>query len=129
MIDNYSGWIEAYAIKNKSNESSWERMASDYIPIHGAPQILMSDQESELCGATWEQWLEKNHIEHCHTSGCNPQSISQTESANGAIRRLLQKLVNGECAAWEEQLGHALSAVRNNVPAITGYTPGRLHHA
>ena len=41
VIDHYSGWIEAYPLKNKFNESIWERMANDYVPRHGASQILI----------------------------------------------------------------------------------------
>ena len=62
-------------------------------------------------------------------SGYNPQSNGRTECANGTIRRLLQKLVNAERATWEDQLGPALTAVRNNVSTVTGYTPFMLHHA
>ena len=82
---HYSGWIEAYPFKNKSNEGIWERMANDYVPRQGACQILISDQGSEFCGAAWEQWLEKTYIEHHCTSGYNPQSNGWIERANGTI--------------------------------------------
>ena len=128
-IDHYSGWVEAYPLKTKANEGIWERMANDYVPRHGAPVVLITDQGSEFRGVGWEQWLEENGIEHRRTSGYNPQSNGKTERANGTIRRMLQKLVNGERAAWEDQLGPALTAIRNNVSAVTGYTPFMLHHA
>ena len=129
VIDHYSNWIEAYPLKNKSNEGIWERMANDYVPRHGAPQILISDQGSEFRGAGWEQWLETNHIEHRRTSGYNPQSNGKTERANGIVRRMLERLVNSDRAAWEDQLGPALTAIRNNVSTVTGYSPFMLHHA
>ncbi len=129
FIDHYSGWVEAYPLKTKANEGIWERMANDYVPRHGAPVVLISDQGSEFRGAGWEQWLEENGVEHRRTSGYNPQSNGRTERANGTIRRLLQKLVNGERAAWEDQLGPALTAIRNNVSTVTGYSPFMLHHA
>jgi transposase InsO family protein len=96
LIDHYSGWVEAYPLKTKSNEGIWERLANDYVPRHGEPMILISNQGSEFRGAGFEQWLEKNGIEHRRTSGYNPQSNGRTERANGTIRRMLQKLVNGE---------------------------------
>ncbi len=70
-IDHYSGWIEAYPLKNKSNEVIWERMANDYVPRHGAPRVLITDQGSEFRGRGWEQWLEENGIEHRRSSGYN----------------------------------------------------------
>ena len=51
------------------------------------------------------------------------------ECTNGTIRRLLLKLVNGERAAWEDQLGQSLTAVRNNVSTVMGHMPFMLHHA
>ena len=51
VIDHYSGSLEAYPLKNKSNEGIWGRMANDYVPKHCAPQILIPDQGSEFCGA------------------------------------------------------------------------------
>lgn len=129
VIDHYSGWIEAYPLRTKANEGIWERMANDYVPRHGTPRILISDQGTEFRGAGWEQWLEQNGIEHRRTSGYNPQSNGKTERANGTIRRLLNKLVNGQRAAWEDQLGPALTAVRNNVSSVTGFSPFMLNHA
>ena len=53
IIDHYSGWVEAYPLSTKANEGIWERMANDYVPRHGAPQILISDQGSEFRGPWW----------------------------------------------------------------------------
>ena len=38
-------------------------------------------------------------------------------------------LTHGERAAWEDQLGPALTVVRNNVSTVIGYMPFMLHHA
>ena len=91
LIDHYSGWVEAYPLKTKSNEGIWERLANDYVPRHGAPMILISDQGSEFRGTGFELWLEKNGIEHRRTSGYNPQSNGRTERANGTIRPYVAK--------------------------------------
>jgi transposase InsO family protein len=78
-IDHYSGWIEAYPLKTKANEAIWKRLANDYVPRHGAPKIMITDQGSEFRSPEFEQWLEVNNIEHRRTSGYNPQSNGKTE--------------------------------------------------
>ncbi len=42
---------------------------------------------------------------------------------------MLQKLVNGNREAWEDELGAVLTAIWNNVSTVTGFTPFMLHHA
>ena len=37
--------------------------------------------------------------------------------------------MNGERADWEHQLGPALTAIRNNVSVVNGFSPFMLHHA
>ena len=72
----YSGWVEAYPLKSKATEGIWERMANDYVPHHCALWILISDQSSEFRGAAWEQWLEKNGIEHGQTMAITHNRIA-----------------------------------------------------
>jgi hypothetical protein len=127
-IDHYSGWVEAYPLKNKSNESVWERLANDYLPRHGAPRVLITDRGSEFRSQEFEQWLEQNCIEHRRTSGYNPQSNGKTERANRTMRQLLDKLCNCKHADWANRLGPALTAVRNNVSTVPGFAPFMLHH-
>ena len=126
-IDHYSGWVEAYPLRNRSNEAVWERLANDYVPRHGSPKVIITDRGTEFHGPEFEHWLEQNCIEHRRTSGYNPQSNGKTERANETLRRLLEKLCNCERADWENQLGPALTAVRNNVSTVTGYAPFMLH--
>ena len=71
----------------------------------------------------------ENEIEHRRSSGHNPQTNGKAERFNGTLRRMLQKLVNGDRAGWEDQLGPALMAIRTNVSTVTGFSPFMLHHA
>ena len=128
-IDHYSGWVEAYPLRTKHNEAILDRLANDYVPRHGCPNLLITDKGSEFRGSEFEQWLEGMGIQRNTTSGYNPQSNGKTERANGTIRRLLEKLVNGNRADWENRLGPALIALRNNVSSVTGFSPFVLHNA
>jgi hypothetical protein len=129
IIDHYSGWIEAYPIASKCNDTIVERLANDYIPRHGSPRVAITDCGPEFRTREFEEWLTGNGIERRRTSGYNPQSNGKTERANGTLRRMLEKLVNGNRPKWEDRLGTALIAVRNNVSDCTGFAPFMLHHA
>jgi transposase InsO family protein len=128
-IDHFSGWIEAYPIPNKNNDTIVERLANDYLPRHGSPTVLITDRGTEFGTKEFDEWLRGNAIERRRTSGYNPQSNGKTERANGTIRRMLEKLVNADRPKWEDRLGAALTAVRNNVSSTTGFAPFMLHHA
>ena len=42
---------------------------------------------------------------------------------------MLRKLINGDRSCLESQLPHALTAYRNSVSTVTGYTPYFMHFA
>jgi hypothetical protein len=128
-IDHFTGWAEVYPLAKKSNEAVWERLRNDFVPRHGAPHVLVSDQGSEFKGAAFSEWLTGHCIEHRRTTPYHPQSNGKTERLNKTLKNMLQKLVNGQRADWEERIGAALMAYRTNVSTTTGFTPFMLHHA
>lgn len=129
LIDHYSGWIEAYPLKNKTNEAVWERFRNDYIPRHGCMRLLISDQGAEFKGKEWNEWLRGNRIEHIRTTPYNPKGNGKTERGNKSLKEMLRKLIDGQRGCWEEKLGPALWALRTNVSVVTGFSPFFLHHA
>ena len=55
--------------------------------------------------------------------------MPKTEGANGTIQRHLEWLVNGQWTSQEDQLSPVLTAIRDNVSVVTGFSPFMLHHA
>ncbi len=129
LIDHYSGWVECYPLPNKSNEAVWEKFRNDYLPRHGACRVLITDQGAEFKGRDWDEWLRGNRIEHRRSTPYRPQTNGRCERANRTIKEMLRKLVNGERAGWEDELGTVLWAIRTNTSVVTGYSPFFLHHA
>ena len=37
-----TGWCEVYPIKDKTNQSVWHKFANEFLPRHGAPEILIT---------------------------------------------------------------------------------------
>ena len=127
-IDHYSGWVEAYPLKNKTNEAVWERLRNDYVPRHGVPEVMVTDQGSEFKGKDFAEWLKGMGIEHRRTTPYHPQSNGKTERFNKTLKTMLKRLINGQRAHWEDQLGVALYAYRISTSTVTGHTPFMLQY-
>ena len=129
LIDHYSGWIEAYPLPRKTNECVWKALRSDYLPRHGSPRVLISDQGAEFKGAEFHEWLQENGTEHRRTTPFHPQSNGKTERANRSIKTTLRKLINGNRGRWEDELPSVLWALRTNTSSVTEHSPFMLQHA
>ena len=73
MIDHWSGWIEVYPLSSKSNTEVWHKLHTDYFPMHGAPQVLISDQGSEFKSKEFEESLRSMRVGHQRTTPWHPQ--------------------------------------------------------
>ena len=129
MLDHYSGWPEVYPLKNKSNAEVWRNLRIDFVPRHGAPRILISDQGTEFKGRGFDEWLIGNRIDHRRISPYHPQTNGKVERLNRTFKEMLRKLVNADTIRWEDEIGTALWAIRTNVSSVTGYSPFLLQYA
>ena len=69
-------------------------------------------------------------MEHRRTTPFHPQSNGRIERANRTLKSMLRKLIKCDTRAdWEEQLAHALWALRTNVSTVHGHSPFLLHHS
>lgn len=123
IIDHHSGWGEAYPIKNKTNHSVWTAFANNFIPRHGIPEILITDNGKEFTAKAWCDYLKEIGIDHRRTTPVHPQSNGKVERFNRTFKETLAKLVNNRALDWEDRVGDVLFAHRNSVSSVTGYTP------
>ena len=49
IIDHCTGWVEAFPLKDKSNETVWNAWANLFIPRHSVPEVLITDNGKEFC--------------------------------------------------------------------------------
>ena len=129
MLDHFSGWPEAYPLPTKSNASVWKWLRNDFLPRHGCPRLLISDQGTEFKTPAFDQWLQHNGIHHRRVSPYHPQANGRVERLNRTLKSMLRKLVDGRTNRWEDCLGHALWGLRTNVSSVTNHSPFMLHHA
>ena len=126
LIDHCTGWAEAFPLKDKSNKSVWDAFTNLFLPRHGVPEVIISDNGGEFTAIDWERYLQQIGVDHRHTTPVHPQSNGRTERFNRTLKSMLEKLVNNNTANWEDRLGEALLAYRTSVSTIHGHTPFHL---
>ena len=59
VICHASAWAEAYPLPDKRNESVWKVLANQFFPVHGAPEVLLSDNGLEFKAHDFTQYLRE----------------------------------------------------------------------
>ena len=89
IIDHCTGWVEAFPLPNKSNESVWNAWATQFVPRHGVPELLITDNGQEFCAKAWVDYLKKLGVIHHRTSPVHPQSNGRVERFNRTLKEML----------------------------------------
>ena len=77
IVNHSSGWPEAWAIPDKS-AATIAKLIDKFIPRHGCPRTIISDQGTEYCNALLDIVNKELGISRIHTSSCRPQSNGKT---------------------------------------------------
>lgn len=123
VIDHCTGWAEVYPLLNKTNESVWIAWSNQFLPRHGVPEVMITDNGQEFCAREWVGYLKQLGVDHRRTTPIHPQSNGKTERFNRTFKQLLQKAVNNQPSTWPDKVGACLTAYRNATSDTTGYTP------
>jgi transposase InsO family protein len=122
-IDHLTGWAEAYAIPNKTSHHVWQALYTRFIPQHGAPDIILSDQGQEFNSNEIRANFRQANIKHKRSSPYHPQGNGICERFNKTLKETLRKLVNNDTGAWEDRLAEALIAYRISHHSSKGNSP------
>ena len=123
VIDYLSGWAEAYRTEGTTSGEVIDTLAQEFIPRHGVPRILVSDNGPCFTSREWEEFVNGAGIEHRRTTPYHPQGNSRIERFNGTIKRLISKACRNKPRDWYLHVNSALAAYRTSVHEATGYTP------
>ena len=123
IIDHCSGWAESYPIPNKSSKAVEEKLRNEFFPRHGIPEVIITDCGTEFNSNDLRLLYKEIGIKHKKTTPYQPSTNGKTERFNRTLKEMLTRLVNNEQRRWENQLAAALTAYRNSVSDVTGFTP------
>ena len=123
IIDHCSGWAECFPIPSKAATHVHNKLVTEFFPRHGIPEIIITDQGGEFNANEFREMLREIGVTHKRTTPYFPQTNGKTETFNRTLKEMLERLVNNNYRAWEEQVPAALTAYRNATSVVTGYTP------
>ena len=123
IVDHFSGWPEAYAIPDKSAATISKILLDEFIPRHGCPRTIISDQGTEYCNALLDIVNKELGISRMHTSSYHPQSNGKTERFHRVMNEMIQKQISESQTLWDQILQPCLGAYRMSKNESTKYSP------
>ena len=96
IIDHFSGWPEAFPLRNKTALAVADVILNEIIPRHSCPKTIISDRGTEFVNAVIEYLIQKMRIAHIKTSAYHPQSNGKTERFHRYMNDSLAKYSHKE---------------------------------
>ena len=120
MADRWSGWVWCERLKNQCSSTVVDILQS-WFWDWGYPEHLRSDGGPCYKSSIFEQFCEKNHINHEVSSPEHPESNGHAEANVKKAKRLLKKCHKN----WPE-FREALLALRNNPMAAVEQSASQM---
>ena len=127
FVDWLTGWIEAFAVPDKTADTVVFLLLNEVIPRHSAMLVLVTDNGGENVNNMMRETLLHLNIHHITTSVFHPQSNSKVERSHRSLNNILSKLIaDNQCKSWDIHLPQALAALRFSYSESTGQSPFSL---
>ncbi|GKC91076.1 reverse transcriptase domain-containing protein [Tanacetum coccineum] len=115
-VDYISKWVEAEALPTNDTRVVVKFLRKLFYRF-GVPKALISDRGTHFCNSLLVKTLKKYGVTHRLATPYHPQTSDQTKNTNRAIKRILERIVNGNRKEWADKLD-------DNAPI--GSTPFRI---
>ncbi|GJY08401.1 putative ribonuclease H-like domain-containing protein [Tanacetum coccineum] len=126
-VDYVSKWVETQALLT-NDARIVIKFLRRLFAIYGVPKALISDRGTHFCNSQLEKALQKYGVTHKLSTAYHPQTNGQTEVANRAIKRILERSVRYNLKNWSKKLDDALWVFKTAYKTPTGCTPFRLFY-
>lgn len=123
FIDLYSGWPEAYPVKDKTAETVAHLLIDEIFVRFGAPLSILSDNGSENVNRVMKETCETLNIHHITTSYYHPKSNGRVERFHRTLHDVLSKKIEDNIRTWDLYLNQSLAAIRFNISESSKFSP------
>ena len=120
VMDYFSIWPEAYAIRNQEATTVATTLIDNWISRFGVPVELHSDQGRNFESNLFQRVTEVLGIRKTRTTPLHPQSDGMVERFNRTMEEHLSKVVAEHQKDWDRHLPLFLLAYRSAVHDTTG---------
>lgn len=115
------------ALRRATADAVTQAVTNQIILRHGKPEIILSDNGTQLRSKQLEQKLQECDIRHMTTPAyaphCNP-----VERTNRSIKTIISQYTGKDQRTWDEKLNALQFAYNTAVHDATGYTPAFINH-
>ncbi len=126
IIDQFTKWVEAYAIPHQGSELVARKLVMDFITTFGVPLELHTDQGSNFQSVLFREVCRLLNISRTRTTPYHPSSNGQVERFNRTLLQMVRcYLTEGQCH-WDDHLPLLIAAYRSTPHPATGFSPNRL---
>lgn len=125
-VDAYSGWPEAWPTKKEDGKSVIKFLINHYIPRHGFPERIRSDNGTHFKNQDLQQVEAMLGLKHKFGTVYHPQSQGKVERLNQTVKNKLAKICAQTKMNWLDALPLALMSIRSSVNQATRFTPHEL---
>ncbi|XP_014674250.1 PREDICTED: uncharacterized protein LOC106814447 [Priapulus caudatus] len=110
IVDHYTRYTQAYAMKNKSSRTAAVKLFNEYIPRFGFLRRLHHDQGQEFENDLFKQLEKKFGINHAQNTPYHPAGNGKVERFNWTILGMLRALTQQQKKDWRSHLNHMVHA-------------------
>ena len=128
MIDHFTKWLELFPLRNQKSETVAKKIVDGWIPRHGAPEQLHSDQGTNLNSKIIEEICKDLEVLKTRTTPYHPQSDGASERSIRTVNAMLAKVVSEDQKNWDLYLSSTCLSYNTaiDIHSSTGYTPSYL---
>ena len=124
MVDSYTKWIEAVAMKSTTATRTVAVMREVFARL-GLPTQLVTDNGPQFTSQEFAAFMQANSIRHIRTAPYHPSSNGQGERAVGVMKNALRTSAAAG-GGLDLALARALLAYRVTPHAVTGRAPAEM---
>nr|XP_033957036.1 uncharacterized protein LOC117459964 [Pseudochaenichthys georgianus] len=128
VVDAYTGWPEAIPCRREDADSVIKFLVTHYIPLHGFPRKVRSDNGSHFKNHDLRTVEESLGLRHRFGAVYHPQSQGKVVRMNQNLKQKLSKACEETGMQWLDALPLALMSIRSSINKGTGFSPFELTH-
>mgnify|MGYP004574657049 CR=1 FL=1 len=124
IIDRYSRWPEAYAIKDISTNTIVQTFFNNYISRFGVPIKITVDRGKQFTSTLFNQLTNMLGTHKIHSSSYHPQANGMVERFHRQLKTSI--LTSNNVKNWTELLPSILLGIRSSVKDELQCSPAEL---
>lgn len=128
MMDLYTKFVNLYPLKDQTAVSVAHCIFEKYVPQHGVPESLHSDQGRQFESDLVKQLCTLLSIHKLRTSPYHAQCDGAVERYNRTLKEELAKYLLSVGQEWDDHLPQIALAYNTTTHTSTGFTPFFLAH-